>query len=60
LIIQIAYTDDLYVNRLKIKSIPRERRDVDIFFVINKEWYGLSGEWCGYFTRRDRTLSGVI
>jgi hypothetical protein len=28
---QIAYVDDLYVNRLKIKSIARDRDDVDIF-----------------------------
>jgi hypothetical protein len=29
---QIAYIDDLYVNRLKIKSITRDRDDVDIFY----------------------------
>jgi hypothetical protein len=28
---QIAYVDDLYVNRLKIKSIANDRDDVDIF-----------------------------
>ena len=28
---QIAYVDDLYVNRLKIKSIAHDRDDVDIF-----------------------------
>jgi hypothetical protein len=28
---QIAYVDDLYVNRLNIKSIANDRDDVDIF-----------------------------
>jgi hypothetical protein len=29
---QIAYVDDLYVNRLKIKSIAHDRDDLDIYF----------------------------
>jgi hypothetical protein len=28
---QIAYVDDLYINRLKVKSIAHDRYDVDIF-----------------------------
>jgi len=28
---QIAYVDDLYVNRLKIQSIAQDRDDVDNF-----------------------------
>jgi hypothetical protein len=31
-----------------------------IFFVINKGWHGLSGEWCGHLAWRDRTLVFVI
>jgi hypothetical protein len=29
---QIAYVDDLYVNRLKIKNIAHDRDGVDIFY----------------------------
>jgi hypothetical protein len=28
---QMMYVDDLYVNRLKIKSIAHDKDDVDIF-----------------------------
>ena len=56
---QIAYVDDLYVNRLKIQSIAHDRDDVDIFFIINKGWHGLSGEWCGHLAWREKSSSGV-
>jgi hypothetical protein len=29
------------------------RDDVDMFFVINKGWHELSGEWCGHLTWRE-------
>ena len=39
---QIAYVDDLYINRLKIKSIAHDRDDVDIF-LINRDNMDLVG-----------------
>jgi hypothetical protein len=29
---QITYVDDLYVNKLKIKSTAHDRDDMDIFY----------------------------
>jgi hypothetical protein len=29
---QITYVDDLYVNKLKIKSTTHDRGDMDIFY----------------------------
>jgi hypothetical protein len=36
---QITYVDNLYIDRLKIKSIVHNRDDTDIFFIINKGWH---------------------
>ena len=56
---QIAYVDDLYVDRLKIRSIIHDRDDVDIF-LINKRWHGLSGNDAATLHKETKYLVGYL